>query len=62
MIFIETCPKCGADIKTIVKCTYPPILVKQCRKCDWYWKGTKEVMVRVPFVDPHTHEVQADGT
>lgn len=62
MIFVETCPVCGNDIQDINLCTYPPIPAKQCPKCGWKWQGKREEIVRVPFVDPHTHEVQPDDT
>ena len=49
MIIIETCPKCGGDLRDEVICTYPPIPRKVCSNCGWSWKGEREKIVRVPF-------------
>ena len=49
MIFIETCPKCGHDLRDEVICTYPPIPRKVCWNCGWSWTGEREKIKRVPF-------------
>ena len=49
MLVIETCPKCGADLASLAICTYPPIPAKRCTKCDFYWEGEQEKIVRIPF-------------
>lgn len=49
MIVIETCPKCGHDLRDEVICTYPPIPRKVCWNCGWSWTGEPEKTVRVPF-------------
>lgn len=49
MMVVEVCPKCGADIISEIICTYPPIPVKRCTKCDWDWEGEQEEILRVPF-------------
>ena len=49
MIFIETCPKCGNDLRDEVICTYPPIPRKVCWNCGWSWTGEREKIKRVPF-------------
>lgn len=49
MIIIETCPKCGHDLRDEVICTYPPIHRKVCRNCGWSWTGEPEKITRVPF-------------
>ena len=49
MIIIETCPKCGGDLRDEVICTYPPIPRKVCSNCGWSWEGEQEKIVRVPF-------------
>ena len=49
MIVVETCPKCGHDLRDEVICTYPPIPRKVCRNCGWSWTGEREKIKRVPF-------------
>lgn len=49
MIIIETCPKCGGDLRDEAICTYPPIPRKVCSNCGWSWEGEQEKIVRVPF-------------
>lgn len=49
MIIIETCPKCGHDLRDEVICTYPPIPRKVCWNCGWSWTGEREKIKRVPF-------------
>lgn len=49
MIIIETCPKCGHDLRDEVICTYPPIPRKVCWNCGWRWTGEPEKITRVPF-------------
>lgn len=49
MIVIETCPKCGHDLRDLVIATYPPILKKECFNCGWSWTEEREEIVRVPF-------------
>ena len=49
MIVIETCPKCGSDLRDLVIATYPPINKKECFSCGWSWTGKREEVVRVPF-------------
>ena len=48
-MIIETCPKCGGDLRDEVICTYPPIPRKVCSNCGWSWEGEQEKIVRVPF-------------
>ena len=49
MIIIETCPKCGHDLRDELICTYPPIPRKVCCNCGWSWTGEPEKITRVPF-------------
>ena len=49
MIVVETCPKCGNDLRDEVICTYPPIPRKVCWNCGWSWTGEREKIKRVPF-------------
>lgn len=49
MIVVETCPKCGHDLRDEVICTYPPIPRKVCWNCGWSWTGKPEKITRVPF-------------
>ena len=49
MIVIETCPKCGHDLRDEVICTYQPIPRKVCWNCGWSWTGEQEKITRVPF-------------
>lgn len=49
MIVVETCPKCGHDLRDEVICTYPPIPRKVCWNCGWSWTGEPEKITRVPF-------------
>lgn len=49
MIIIETCPKCGHDLRDEIIATYPPIPRKVCYNCGWSWEGQPERIVRVPF-------------
>lgn len=48
-MIIETCPKCGNDLRDEVICTYPPIPRKVCWNCGWSWTGKPEKITRVPF-------------
>ena len=54
-IVIETCPKCGGNLETLVIATYPPIPKKMCMSCGWYWEGKAEEIVRIPFKDPEVN-------
>lgn len=49
MIVVETCPKCGYDLRDEVICTYPPIPRKVCSNCGWSWTGKPDKITRVPF-------------
>ena len=49
MIIIETCPRCGHDLRNVNICTIPPIPRKECPSCGWYWAGEPEQVIRVPF-------------
>lgn len=49
MFIIETCPKCGHDLRDEIIATYPPIPRKVCYNCGWSWEGQPEQIVRVPF-------------
>ena len=49
MIVVETCPKCGNDLRDEVICTYPPIPRKVCWNCGWSWTGKPKKITRVPF-------------
>lgn len=49
MYVVETCPKCGGDLDVLVLTSYPPIPVRRCKKCGWYWQGKAEMPVYVPF-------------
>ena len=55
VIVIETCPKCGGNLGTLVIATYPPIPKKMCMSCGWYWEGKVEKIVRIPFKDPEVN-------
>lgn len=48
-IIIETCPKCGYDLKDLIITTYPPIPQKKCFSCGWEWTGEPEEVIRMPF-------------
>lgn len=56
MIIIETCPKCGHDLRDEVICTYPPIPRKVCYNCGWSWEGEREEVVRIPFRGNSYHD------
>ena len=51
VIVIETCPKCGGNLGTLVIATYPPIPKKMCMSCGWYWEGkvekSKEILMMI---------------
>lgn len=49
MIVVETCPKCGHDLRNVMICTYPPIPRKVCSNCGWSWTGEREKIKKVPF-------------
>lgn len=49
MVIIETCPKCGGDLRNIMLTTYPPIPKKYCPSCGWSWQGNQEEVIRIPF-------------
>ena len=48
-IIIETCPKCGHDLKDLIIATFPPIPKKECWNCGWSWIGEPEEVIRMPF-------------
>lgn len=48
-IIIETCPKCGHDLRDLIITTYPPIPQKKCFSCGWEWTGEPEEVIRMPF-------------
>lgn len=49
MITIDICPRCGADLVTLVLNCNPPIPKKECPCCGWSWTGEPEEIIRVPF-------------
>ena len=49
MIVIETCPKCGHDLRDLILASNPPIPQKKCFGCGWSWTGEREEVIRVPF-------------
>lgn len=49
MIIIETCPRCGHDLRDTMIDTFPPIPRKDCPNCGWFWEGEPEQVTRVPF-------------
>ena len=64
MIVIETCPRCGADLEYLQIETYPPISVKRCTKCTWFWEGKREAIIRIPFkedVIEINHDINTDN-
>lgn len=62
MIVIETCPKCGNDLRDEVICTYPPIPRKVCWNCGWSWTGKSEKITRVPFGGNTNTFIDKDNT
>lgn len=62
MIVIETCPKCGNDLRDEVICTYPPIPRKVCWNCGWSWTGEREKIKRVPFGGNTNNFTDKDNT
>lgn len=62
MIVIETCPKCGNDLRDEVICTYPPIPRKVCWNCGWSWTGKSEKITRVPFGSNTNTFIDKDNT
>ena len=54
-IIIETCPKCGHDLRNETVCTYPPIPRRVCYECGWVWEGAPEQVLKVPFCDDSVH-------
>lgn len=47
-MIIETCPKCGGELKHLSLTTYPPIPKKVCTACGWSWTGEREKIKYVP--------------
>lgn len=62
MIVVETCPKCGNDLRNEVICTYPPIPRKVCWNCGWSWTGKPEKITRVPFGGNTNNFTDKDNT
>ena len=48
-MIIETCQKCGGELKHLSLTTYPPIPKKVCTACGWSWTGEQEEIEKVPF-------------
>lgn len=61
-MIIETCPKCGHDLRDEVICTYPPIPKKVCWNCGWSWTGEPEKITRVPFGGNTNNFTDKDNT
>lgn len=57
MIIIETCPKCGGDLRPETICTYPPIPKRYCPSCGWSWQGEPEQVIRIPFTEENVSPV-----
>lgn len=53
-MIIYICPKCGADLRKEVICTFPPIHVMKCTKCDWRHEEREDVQ-RVTYDAPSAH-------
>lgn len=63
MYIVETCPKCGAELRSSVIATFPPIHRKECSACDWSWESTlNDEIIRVPFVPPEELEIEITDT
>ena len=62
MIVVETCPKCGHDLRDEVICTYPPIPRKVCWNCGQSWTGKPEKITRVPFGGNTNNFTDKDNT
>lgn len=58
MIIIETCPKCGHDLKDLIIATFPPIPKKECWNCGWSWTGEPEEVIRMPFGGNATNAIE----
>ena len=62
-MIIETCPKCGSDLETLVITTVPPIPAKRCQRCGFLWEGRQQEIVRIPFKElGETYLNAPDGT
>ena len=51
MYVIETCPKCGADVRRSAIDVIPPIEHAECSNpdCDWSWTSKPGEIIRIPF-------------
>ena len=57
---VETCPKCGNYLQTIVLTSYPPIPKKICYHCGWSWIGDQESVEKVIFEPFESKESDKD--
>ena len=55
-MIIETCPKCGGELKHLSLTTYPQISKKVCTSCGRSWTGKREEIEKVPFDDRRQSE------
>lgn len=58
-MIVYTCPKCGADLMSIVLDSYPPVEVTTCSKCGWRYSMTEQIY-RMPFCVDDTELVKEE--
>ena len=52
-MIIYTCPKCGADLLSLVLTSYPPLYKKECPNCGWSHTES-DTITRIPYTVPKT--------
>ena len=48
-MIVYTCPKCGAELRSICICTYPASYYEECFQCGWKSPERKEEIVSVSY-------------
>lgn len=47
MMLTELCLQCGAALESLVLCTDPPMVCKNCPVCGWHWVGKRTGINRI---------------
>ena len=57
-MIIYTCPECGHDLVDLLLTAKPFVIKKECLNCGWTGNIKPENIVRIPFDENETNNIQ----